>query len=56
MFGIAVDLVGVYSACFMILYGVLAACMLLMHLAIKRERYNQRVDDATRVNFLELDD
>lgn len=55
MFGVVVDLVGVYSACFMLLYGVLAACMLLMHIAIKRERYNQRVIEAARYNFLEQD-
>ncbi len=56
IFGIAIDLVGVYSACFMLLYGVLAICMLVMHFAIKRERYNQRVSDAARFNFLEQDD
>lgn len=56
MFGAVVDLVGVYSACFMLLYGVLAACMLLMHIAIKRERYTQRVAEAARHNFLELDE
>jgi MFS transporter, NNP family, nitrate/nitrite transporter len=56
LFGLAVDLAGVYSACFMLLYGVLAACMLLMHLAIRRERYKQRVHDAIQHNFLELDD
>lgn len=53
MFGIVVDLVGVYSACFMLLYGVLAACMLLMHFAIKHERYDQRVREAMANNFLE---
>lgn len=56
LFGISVDMVGVYSACFMLLYGVLAACMLLMHLAIKHERYNQRVSKANQYNFLEQDD
>lgn len=55
-FGLAVDLVGVHSACFMLLYGVLAMCMLLMFLAIKRERYNQRVQEAQAYNFLEQDD
>ncbi len=53
LFGLAVDIVGVYSACFMLLYGVLAVCMLLMHFAIKRERYHQRVRDAQQHNFLE---
>jgi len=56
LFGFAVDVVGVYSACFMILYGVLALCMLAMHLAIKRERYYRRIADATHSNFLELDE
>jgi NNP family nitrate/nitrite transporter-like MFS transporter len=55
LFGIAVDIIGVHSACFMILYGVLAVCMLLMHFAIKRERYNQRVAHAKQNNFLEMD-
>lgn len=55
LFGLVVDIVGVYSACFMLLYGVLAACMLLMHLAIKRERYNRRVLEAQSHNFLELE-
>ena len=56
LFGIAVDFAGVYSACFMLLYGVLAVCMLLMHLAIKRERHNQRVLNAQQHNFLEQDE
>lgn len=56
MFGIAVDVVGVYSACFMLLYGVLAMCMILMHFAIKHERYNNRLNQAIEENFLEMDD
>ncbi|WP_371194661.1 nitrate/nitrite transporter [Glaciecola sp. SC05] len=55
MFGLAVELIGVYSACFMLLYGVLACCMFLMFLAIKRERYQQRVFRAKQQNFLEMD-
>ena len=55
MFGMAVDFVGVHSACFMLLYGVLAICMLLMHLAIKRERYNERIVQAKQHNFLDMD-
>lgn len=55
LFGLAVDLAGVHSACFMLLYGVLACCMLLMHLAIKRERYRQRIMHAQQHNFLEID-
>ena len=55
LFGVAVDFAGVYSACFMILYGVLAICMLLMHFAIKSERHKQRVINAQQHNFLEID-
>ncbi|MFT6899015.1 MAG: NNP family nitrate/nitrite transporter-like MFS transporter [Paraglaciecola sp.] len=55
LFGIAVDWIGVYSACFMLLYGVLAACMLLMHLAIKQERYEERLQEAVANNFLNQD-
>lgn len=55
VFGLAVDFAGVYSACFMILYGVLAVCMLLMHFAIKRERYMKRVMQAQQHNFLNMD-
>jgi NNP family nitrate/nitrite transporter-like MFS transporter len=56
LFGMSVDIVGVHSASFMLLYGVLALCMLLMHLAIKRERYQQRVVEAKEYNFLERDE
>ena len=55
LFGISVDVVGVYSACFMLLYGVLALCMLTMYFAIKTERHRQRVKDAFDNNFLEQD-
>lgn len=55
MFGLAVDWVGVYSACFMLLYGVLAICMLAMHLAIRRERFQHRLKYARANNFLEQD-
>ncbi|PCK02996.1 MAG: MFS transporter [Alteromonadaceae bacterium] len=55
LFGLAVDLVGVHSACFMVLYGVLAICMVAMFFALKAERLRQRIDYANRNNFLELD-
>ena len=55
MFGFVVDLVGVYSACFMLLYGVLAACMLLMYIANQREYHERRVRHAIDHNFLERD-
>ncbi|MBS3798034.1 MFS transporter [Pseudoalteromonas sp. BDTF-M6] len=52
LFGIVEDLVGIYSASFMLLYGVLAACMVAMYLAqageLKAQAYKQAVQD----NFL----
>lgn len=56
MFGAIVDWVGFYSASFMLLYGVLAVCMMAMYFAIKHERYQRRLSDAARYNFLEDDD
>jgi len=53
MFGFVVDWVGVYSACFMLLYGVLAGCMLLMYAANQHERHQKRVRHAIDTNFLE---
>ncbi len=44
IFGIAADLVGVRSSCFMVLYGVLAACMILMHLAIRKLRREEGLE------------
>ena len=38
MFGAAADYTDVRSSCFMLLYAVLAACMILMHYAIKAEK------------------
>lgn len=55
MFGITVDFIGVYTACFMLLYGVLAACMLLMYMANKQEQHQQRFKHAIETNFLERD-
>ncbi|MFA0813233.1 MFS transporter [Microbulbifer epialgicus] len=52
LFGIAQDLVGIHSAAFMLLYGVLAICMLVMYLAIQREGYQQRLVFARQNNFL----
>ncbi len=56
MFGAIVDWVGFYSASFMLLYGVLAVCMMAMYFAIKHERYQRRLSDAARYNFLEDDE
>jgi len=52
MFGLADDLIGVHSASFMLLYGVLAGCMILMHFAIKADEYQQRLKEAIENNFL----
>lgn len=52
MFGIAVDLIGIHTACFMLLYGVLAVCMIAMHFAIKSERHEKLLQEAIANNFL----
>lgn len=52
MFGIAQDIVGIHSAAFMLLYGVLAMCMLVMYLTAQRERIQQRLMFARQHNFL----
>jgi NNP family nitrate/nitrite transporter-like MFS transporter len=54
-FGLAVDTIGINSVCFMILYGVLALCMMAMFLALKSERYQERVHAALEHNFLDDD-
>lgn len=55
MFGLAVDIIGVYSACFMLLYGVLALCMMAMYLALQAERQQNSLKEAIENNFLEQD-
>jgi MFS transporter, NNP family, nitrate/nitrite transporter len=52
-FGLSVDWVGVHSACFMLLYGVLAACMTTMFFAVKADHTNKRLQSAIENNFLE---
>ncbi len=54
-FGVAVDLLGIYSACFMLLYGVLALCMIVMFFANKTDRFRDRLREASQHNFLDLD-
>ena len=54
-FGLAVDLMGIYSACFMVLYSVLACCMIVMFLAHKSDRFKRRVQLAAMQNFLDSD-
>lgn len=55
LFGLAVDLVGVHSACFMLLYGVLALCMISMYVANSRAKHKQLLREAIANNFLEKD-
>ncbi|MDF2177402.1 MFS transporter [Aliiglaciecola sp. CAU 1673] len=55
LFGLLVDWSGFYSICFMLLYGVLAACMAVSYFAIQAERFERRVAQASEQNFLEQD-
>lgn len=52
IFGLGVDLLGVYSASFMLLYGVVAACMITMYLAFKADKYERRMQSALKNEFL----
>lgn len=52
LFGLADDLVGVYSASFMLLYGVLATCMIAMYTAQKSVLKAKRLQHAIDTNFL----
>ena len=54
LFGIAADQTGIRSSCFMLLYGVLAGCMVLMFYAIKLDEFKQRVSQARADDFLTL--
>ena len=54
LFGLASDLTGITTSCFMLLYGVLAGCMILMHYAIKRDEFRQRLAQAQADEFLSL--
>ncbi|WP_105169729.1 MFS transporter [Pseudoalteromonas sp. T1lg23B] len=56
LFGAAVELSGFYSASFMLLYGVLAICMMAMYFAIRSERYRRKLKEAASYNFLEDDE
>ncbi len=53
MFGVAVDLVGIHTACFMLLYGILALCMAVMYFSIKSEQHKKLLRDAIANNFLD---
>jgi len=52
LFGLGVDLVGVYSASFMLLYGVVAFCMIAMYFAFKSDKYQRRMQAALKNDFL----
>jgi hypothetical protein len=39
----------------MVLYAVLACCMMVMFLALKEDRFHKRVIEAKNDNFLEQD-
>lgn len=52
LFGLAVDIVGVYSASFMLLYGVVAFCMIAMYFAFKSDKYQRRLEAALNNDFL----
>lgn len=54
-FGFIVDSVGIHSACFMLLYGVLACCMVVMFFANNADRFQDRLHDAQEYNFLHED-
>ncbi len=53
MFGIAVDWFGIHTACFMLLYGILAFCMAVMYFSIKSEQHKALLKSAIDNNFLE---
>lgn len=44
LFGLASDLLDVRSSCFMLLFGVVAICMIAMHIAIKNLRREEGMD------------
>ena len=55
LFGVAQDVLGIVTGCFMILYGVLALCMITMFFANQAAQYQQKLAQARSNNFL-LDD
>lgn len=55
LFGLSEDMIGIHSASFMLLYGVLGICMFTMYLANKADRQQQRLQQALSNNFLDLD-
>lgn len=55
LFGLSEDIIGIHSASFMLLYGVLGLCMFTMYFANKADRQQQRLQQALSHNFLEQD-
>ena len=51
-FGVAVDLFGIHTACFMLLYGLLAFCMMVMYVAGVKEKRQRLLREAIARNFL----
>lgn len=52
MFGLSQDILGIHTACFMLLYGVLALCMILMFFANQQQLYQRELSLARAHNFL----
>ncbi|MDX1538901.1 MFS transporter [Arsukibacterium sp.] len=52
VFGLAQDALGIVTGCFMILYGVLALCMITMFFANQAAQYQQKLAAARSDNFL----
>lgn len=52
VFGLAQDALGIVTGCFMILYGVLALCMITMFFANQAAQYQQKLSAARSDNFL----
>ncbi|MEH8021132.1 MFS transporter [Rheinheimera metallidurans] len=52
LFGMAQDILGIVTGCFMILYGVLALCMITMFFANQAARYQYKLHRAREHNFL----
>ncbi|RUO36393.1 MFS transporter [Aliidiomarina sanyensis] len=51
LFGLVQDLLGIASGAFMVLYAVLALCMMVMFLAIRAERFRHAIEDAKANDF-----
>lgn len=56
LFGVAQDVLGIVTGCFMILYGVLALCMITMFFANQAAQYRQKLAAARADNFLYNED